>query len=97
MNRVNVRNLCGADDSRDVQITLSRRRRAYADGFVCEAHMKRVAVGLGVNGDRSYSHLLARPDNTAGNLAPVRNQNLAKPPRALHRRRTFRNELVCLL
>ena len=44
MNGINVRDLGGADDGRDIQIALSGGAPADADGFVRKAHVERVAV-----------------------------------------------------
>ena len=51
MNRVGAGDLGGADDRRDVEIAVGAARRADADVLVGEAHVQRVLVGLGVDGD----------------------------------------------
>src|SRR5437588_7992725 len=59
MNCVSVVEFCGADNCRYVQIALSRRRRAYADVFVRKEHVKRIAVGCGMDSHSLNAHLLA--------------------------------------
>ena len=74
------------DDARDVQVALARRRRPDADLLVGEAHVQRLAVGLGVDGDGADAELLAGADDPQRDLAAVGDQDLAEhvsaPPAA---------------
>ena len=49
MDRLGVGDLGGADDGRDIKVAVGGARRADAHGFVGQAHVFRVAVGLGVD------------------------------------------------
>src|SRR5215213_5436952 len=71
MDGVHVGYLGGADNGRDVEITLGGRRWPNTVGFVGEANVKRVAVGHTMHGDGFNTHLLACPDNSARNLAAI--------------------------
>ncbi len=51
MNRIYVRDLCGRDHRRHIQITIRRPRRPNADRFVGKSNMKRIAVGFAINSD----------------------------------------------
>ncbi len=73
---VRARDLRRRDQSRDVQVRLARRRRPDAHRFVREAHVERVGIDLGVDGDRPQVEHPAGSDDTQGDLAPVGDQNL---------------------
>jgi hypothetical protein len=75
---VNVRNLGGGDDRGDVEVALRGRGAADAHGLVGEAHVQGVAVGRRMHRDRLDAHLLARPDDAAGDFAAVRYQDFAE-------------------
>jgi hypothetical protein len=47
-----------------------------AYGLVGEPYVLRVAVGLGVDGNRSQSHLVAGADHAHRDLAPIGDQDL---------------------
>jgi hypothetical protein len=38
--------------------------------------VQRVAIDIAMHGDRADAHFLTRPDNPAGNLAAIRDQDL---------------------
>ena len=78
MNRVDIKNLGRANNGRNVQIAQRGRRWPDAGRFVSKAHVQRVAIDVAVHGNRANTHLFASPDNSAGNLAPVGDQDLAK-------------------
>ena len=78
MNRINVRYFGGRDDRRNIQIALRRRRGADADGFVREAHVKRIAINFGMNGDGADAKLFASPDDARRNLASISYQDFFK-------------------
>src|SRR5204862_5011971 len=84
MNRVDVENLSRADDCGNVQIALCGRRGPNAGGFVSEANVQRVAVDVAVDGHRADAHLFAGPDDAAGNLSPIGNQDFAEASRSVH-------------
>ena len=69
----------GADrrpnDRVDVEIALSRRRRADADGHVGLCDVAGAGVGIAVDRDRSDSHGAQRTDDADGDLAAVGHQN----------------------
>src|SRR5581483_3121820 len=75
VNRVNVSEFRRADDRGDVQVTLRGRRRADADGLVGEADVQGVAVGFRMHRDGFDIELLAGPDDAAGDLAAIGDQD----------------------
>ena len=83
MNSVHIKNLGGANNRGNVQITLGRRCGADAGSLVSETHVKRVAIHVAVHGDRADAHLFAGPDDSAGNLAAIGNQDFAEGSRAV--------------
>ena len=58
VDRLGARLLGGLDDLLDVQVALGRDRGADQEGLVGLAHVRRIAVDLGVDGDRADAHLL---------------------------------------
>jgi hypothetical protein len=75
MDRVDVGDLGGADDRRDVEVALRALRRPDADGLVGLAQVERVGVGLRIHGDRLDPHLAASADHALRDLAPVGDQD----------------------
>src|SRR5205823_2249698 len=65
------------DESGDIEIALCRGRGADADGLIGKTHVQRLAIRLRMHGDGLDAHLLAGPDDPAGDLATVRYQNFA--------------------
>jgi len=78
MNRIGACYLGRGDESRDVEIRLTRGRRSDADIVVGEAHVQRLAIGFGVDGDCLHTEFLARTNYTQRDLAAVRNKNLVE-------------------
>ncbi len=78
MNRVDVEQFRRADDCRDVQVALRGGRRANTHGLVGETHVERVAIDVAVYRDGPNAHLFTRPDDAAGDLAAIGDQNLAE-------------------
>src|SRR5215217_940602 len=76
MNRIDVEDLSRADDCRNVQVALRRRRWSNARGFIGETDMKRISIDVAVNGDSLNAHLLAGPNDAASDLAAVSDQDL---------------------
>ncbi|MGY4312229.1 hypothetical protein ACVWW1_001532 [Bradyrhizobium sp. JR3.5] len=65
----------GVDDLVDQKIALGRGRRADQHGVVGHLDMQRVAVGLGVDGNRLNPHTARSLDDPAGDLAAVGDQD----------------------
>ena len=63
------------DNSGDVEIAVTRRRRADRDCEIGRGDMARGGVGVAVDGHRSDAHRLQRPDHPDGDLTPVGDQN----------------------
>ncbi len=78
MNRVRAGDLGRSDQSRDVEIGLACRRRSDADVVVGEAHVQRLAISFGVDGNRLNAQLAARTNHTQRDLAAVRDENLVE-------------------
>ena len=66
----------GANERFNIQITLTRRRRTNADGFVGKADVHRVGVGGRVDRHRLDTHFVARAVDTQRDLAAVGDQEL---------------------
>ncbi len=71
MDRVDVGDLGGADHRRNVEIAARAFGRADANGFVGEAHVQAVAVGLRIHGDGLDPEILAGADDAHGDLAAI--------------------------
>jgi hypothetical protein len=78
MNGVHVGDLGGADHLGDVQVAFGAARRADAHRLVGKAHMQRVAIRLGIDGDGGDAQFLAGADDAQGDFAAVGNQDFAK-------------------
>ena len=76
--RLRARGFAGIDDFLYDEITLAAGCRADQDRFVGELDMQCVAVGFGIDSDRSDAHPPGRLDNAAGDLPAVRDKNLGK-------------------
>ena len=68
----------GLDDAVHVEIALRGRRGPDEDRLVGEADVEGGAVRLGIDGDARDAHLPAGPDDADGDLAAVRDQDLAE-------------------
>jgi hypothetical protein len=66
------------------QVGLAGGSRTDTHGFVGEAHVARVGIGLGVDGNGADAHTACRPDHATGDLAAVGNQNLGKHRAPFH-------------
>ena len=79
--------LAGLEDEVGLQITFAGRRRPKIDGLIGQPDMRRARVRVRINGDRGYAHLARGADNTAGDLAPIGDQDFLEhvpsiiPPR----------------
>ena len=71
MDRFGAGLLAGGDDFLDRQIGLGRRGRSDGDRLVGHLDVKRVLVGFGIDRDGLDPHAARRPDDAAGDLAPV--------------------------
>ena len=69
------RSLAGRDDFLDSEIAFGRRRRADRHGLVRHLHVKRVAVGLGIDRDRLDAQAARGLDDPAGDLAAIGDQD----------------------
>ena len=78
MDRVRPRDGRGAQDGRDVQVAVPRRRRADAHAFVRQPHVHRLVVGRGMHGNRRDAQLPARPLDPQRDLAAVGDQDLVQ-------------------
>ncbi len=71
MHRLGARvERCG-DDERRIEVALGRRRRTDAHGIVGEPHVRRIGVGVGVDGDRMDAEPSERADDPHGDLAAI--------------------------
>src|SRR5216684_8685768 len=68
----------GLQQDRYREIALRGWRRSDERGFVSLVHVRRMPVGLRINGHRSDAHPAQRPDDAARNRSTVGDQDLAK-------------------
>ena len=99
MDGVGPGDLRGADDRWDIQIAAGTLGRTDADGFVGEAHVQAVAVGLRVDRYRPYAQFLAGAHDTQRDFAAIGDQDFLNwsgwqttPPRTP---RAVRSSPVC--
>ena len=87
MDGLGARLPAGVDDLVDQQIGLRGLRRADMHLLVGHLDMERAGIGVGIDGNRRDPHLPGGLDDTAGDLAPVGDQNLLEheTPNALFR------------
>ena len=76
MDRLGACLLCDLDDPPCVQIARARGRRAQKMRLVGDLDVPRAAIGLGKDRDRPDPEPGAGPDNPAGDLAAVGDQDL---------------------
>ena len=76
MHGLRAGRLARGDDLVHREVRLARRRRADADRLVGQLDVPGVAVRLGVHGDGRDAHAARGPDDAAGDLAAVGNQDL---------------------
>src|SRR5450830_252312 len=75
----------GRDDGRDVQVGLGGRRRADAHGFVRQAQVHQLLVGIGVDGDGLDPQFLAGAQDPQCNFTAVGDQDYFQLRRIRHR------------
>jgi hypothetical protein len=78
MNGVGARLLGGGDDLGDVEIGLARGGGADTHRLVRHVHVKRVAVGVGIDGDRRDAEPPRRPHDAAGDFTPIGDEQLGE-------------------
>ena len=78
MDRVDIADLGGADDTFDFEITVLARSFTDTDGFICELNMERIDIGLRVNRERFDPKFLAGADDPQGDLATVGDEYLVE-------------------
>ena len=76
MDRLGAGLLAGLDDLLDREIALRRRRRADRHRLVRLAHMQRIGVRLGIDRHGLDAHGLRRPDDPAGDLPAIGDEDL---------------------
>ncbi len=76
MDRLGAGLLRRLDDLLDAQIAFGRHRRADQESLVRLAHMRRIPIDLGINGDGPDLHLLQGPRDPDRDLAAVGNEHL---------------------
>ena len=59
----------------DDDVGFCSRRRADMDGLIGHAHVNRIDIGIGIDGDRTDAHLLCRFDHPAGDLTAISDQD----------------------
>ena len=72
---VDVGDLRGADDTRDIEVTLVAVRRSDAHRLIGKPQVRGTAVGLGIDGHRLDPQLPAGSDDPQCNLTAIRNKD----------------------
>ena len=72
VDRIDIRDLGGADHRRNVEIALRQLRRTNANGFVGKTDVQRIPVSLAIDCDRADAEFLACANDTQGYLAAIR-------------------------
>ena len=78
MNGIDIGDLRGRDDGRDIQIALRRSRRPDADRLVGKTDVERVAVRLAVDGNRADPEFFAGADDAKRDFAAVGDEQFSK-------------------
>ena len=78
MHRLRAGLLRDFEDARGVQVALACRRRADAHSLIRERDVHRVAVGLGIDRDRSDAQPAERADDAAGDFAAIGYQDFSE-------------------
>ncbi len=84
--------LAGGDDFVDQQIGLRSGRRPKMNRLIRHFDMKRVGVGVGINGDSRDTHFARGLDDAAGDFAAIGDQNFSK-----HSRPDFEKRALSLI
>ena len=82
MDGVYIGNFGGADNGGNIQITLRKLWRTYADGFIRKAHGKGIAVGFAVNSDRLNAQFLAGANHPQSNFTAIGYQDFLEHEKA---------------
>ena len=84
MNRICAGNFTGCQNLRNVEITLTGRRRPDTDALIGQFDMHCLGIGGGMNRNRLNAKFLAGSQYTKGDFTPVCDQNLRKHGFPLH-------------
>ncbi|KAG1319912.1 hypothetical protein G6F63_014509 [Rhizopus arrhizus] len=75
---------CGVEKGIAAQVAFACGGRADVDGFVGQAHVARVAVGIGIHRHGGDAEAAAGRDDAAGDLATVGDQDFGEHGNGLH-------------
>ena len=78
MNGVDIGDLGGGYHCRNVQVAVSRARRADADGFIGKSNVQRITVGFTVDGNCANAEFTACVEHAQRDLTAIGNQDLTK-------------------
>ena len=81
MNGVGAGDLRRSDEARNVQVGVARRRRANTHVVVREANMKRLTIGVGVDGYGFEAKLAARANDAQSDLATIGDEDFLEHAR----------------
>ncbi len=71
MDRIRSGDLGRRDDSIRLEVGFLARARSDADGLICELHVHRIHIRLGIHRHRFDIHLAARADDSQGDFSPI--------------------------
>jgi hypothetical protein len=71
MNRIDVRNLCGAYDAIGAKVAVGASRPPDADRFIGQLDMERLDVGFGIDRQSFDAQLTAGSDDAQSNFTAI--------------------------
>ena len=78
MHRLCAGRAARLDDGVDLQVALGRGRRADAHGLVGFAHMQRVGIGVGIDGDGGNPHAPGRAHDACGDFSAIGDEDFSE-------------------
>src|SRR5437868_6804282 len=78
MDGLNIGNFSSTNYGRNIEVAFSRTRRTDTNGFICETHVKGIAVGFAVHGNGFDAELFAGTDDTKSDFSAIGNQDLVE-------------------
>jgi hypothetical protein len=88
MNCFGVGDFGGGNNAGDIQVAIRTFGRTYANCLVGKTDGERIAVSLGINGDRLNSEFFARANHAQRDFTTVGNENLFKHRRSFESRKS---------
>jgi hypothetical protein len=75
VDRVDIRNFRSADDTVGTQITVRAPRASNTDCFVSQLNVKRLNVGLRIDGQCLYAQFTTGPNDAKSDFTAIRDED----------------------